>query len=381
MTSHVVVAAALAVWYPSLVKPSLAMLCVHPLLKLVVAMNDKYSSIAAEILAEGMESTCSLCIASEIPRIISDIFLQIKHVNGASAKPSHGSDTFVEIRASLVDLLLPSLAMADVPAFLHVIERQIWLTASDSPAHIVSLMTLIRVTRSSPRNLAPYLDKVSCLSIFGYEGEFAARESMVYGGGNAAQERYGNASGQYVGGYLLLEDVAEYQMPLLCEIEICLKKKCDKLADAFIDDLGLPRGLKFNPFDSEIIWHLLAKSGVSGFQPHAFIDEFIPTVAKEDGISYTHPQKSPTSTVTEHVNISVVDSLYKRGWDTSYGGFTKQTKMPGSTLTELKHVEIKESLDTVFSPAALAVLGTGTSFKAANGKSESDSYYLSLDSS
>ncbi|GJZ67357.1 hypothetical protein Tco_0630597 [Tanacetum coccineum] len=53
MTSHVVVAAALAVWYPSLVKPSLAMLCVHPLLKLVMAMNDKYSSTAVEILAEG----------------------------------------------------------------------------------------------------------------------------------------------------------------------------------------------------------------------------------------------------------------------------------------------------------------------------------------
>ncbi|GKD88577.1 hypothetical protein Tco_1364084, partial [Tanacetum coccineum] len=33
-------------------------------------------------------------------------------------------------------------------------------------------------------------------------------------------------------------DVAEYQMPLLREIEIRLKTKCDKLADAFIDDLG-----------------------------------------------------------------------------------------------------------------------------------------------
>ncbi|GKC49083.1 hypothetical protein Tco_1071828 [Tanacetum coccineum] len=56
----------------------------------------------------------------------------------------------------------------------------------------------------------PYLVRISFESIgvdchlmfsLGYEGEFAARESMVYGGGNAAQERYGNASGQYVGGY------------------------------------------------------------------------------------------------------------------------------------------------------------------------------------
>ncbi|GKA61154.1 suppressor of gamma response 1 [Tanacetum coccineum] len=56
---------------------------------------------------------------------------------------------------------------------------------------------------------------------------------------------------------------------------------------------GLPRGVKFDPLDHEIIWHLLAKSGVSGFQPHPFIDEFIPTVVKDDGICYTHPQKLP----------------------------------------------------------------------------------------
>ncbi|GKF08395.1 suppressor of gamma response 1, partial [Tanacetum coccineum] len=36
---------------------------------------------------------------------------------------------------------------------------------------------------------------------------------------------------------------------------------------------GLPRGVKFDPLDHEIMWHLLAKSGVSGFQPHPFIDE------------------------------------------------------------------------------------------------------------
>ncbi|XP_076887489.1 uncharacterized protein LOC143537655 isoform X2 [Bidens hawaiensis] len=150
MTSHIVVAAALVVWYPSLVKSTLATLCVHPLLKLVMAMNERYSSTAAEILAEGMENTWSAIISSEIPHLISDIFHQIEH----------NSVTSVEIRESLVGILLPSLAMADVPSFLQVIERQIWSTASDSPVHIVSLLTLIRVTRGSPRNLAPYLDKV-----------------------------------------------------------------------------------------------------------------------------------------------------------------------------------------------------------------------------
>ncbi|XP_071702155.1 SUPPRESSOR OF GAMMA RESPONSE 1 [Rutidosis leptorrhynchoides] len=56
---------------------------------------------------------------------------------------------------------------------------------------------------------------------------------------------------------------------------------------------GLPRGVKFDPLDQEIIWHLLAKSGVNGFESHPFIDEFIPTVEETDGICYTHPKKLP----------------------------------------------------------------------------------------
>nr|GEY54223.1 E3 ubiquitin-protein ligase UPL2-like [Tanacetum cinerariifolium] len=56
---------------------------------------------------------------------------------------------------------------------------------------------------------------------------------------------------------------------------------------------GLPHGVKFDPLDHKIIWHLLTKSGASGFQPHPFIDEFILTVEKDDGISYTHPHKLP----------------------------------------------------------------------------------------
>ncbi|GJW96658.1 suppressor of gamma response 1 [Tanacetum coccineum] len=60
---------------------------------------------------------------------------------------------------------------------------------------------------------------------------------------------------------------------------------------------GLPRGVKFDPLDHEIIWHLLTKSGVSGFQPHPFIDEFIPTVEKDDRISYTHLKNLPSFVV------------------------------------------------------------------------------------
>eukprot|EP00262_Sarcandra_glabra_P007397 TRINITY_DN20172_c0_g1_i1.p1 TRINITY_DN20172_c0_g1~~TRINITY_DN20172_c0_g1_i1.p1 ORF type:complete len:424 (-),score=65.66 TRINITY_DN20172_c0_g1_i1:135-1406(-) len=56
---------------------------------------------------------------------------------------------------------------------------------------------------------------------------------------------------------------------------------------------GLPRGVKFDPSDQELLWHLLAKVGVLGMKPHPFIDEFIPIVDEDDGICYTHPQNLP----------------------------------------------------------------------------------------
>uniref|UniRef100_A0A5B6YWB3 Putative NAC domain-containing protein 8 isoform X1 n=1 Tax=Davidia involucrata TaxID=16924 RepID=A0A5B6YWB3_DAVIN len=56
---------------------------------------------------------------------------------------------------------------------------------------------------------------------------------------------------------------------------------------------GLPRGVKFDPSDQEIIWHLLAKVGAGNLKPHPFIDEFIPTVDEDEGICYTHPQNLP----------------------------------------------------------------------------------------
>lgn len=56
---------------------------------------------------------------------------------------------------------------------------------------------------------------------------------------------------------------------------------------------GLPRGVKFDPTDQEIIWHLLAEVGVGCAKPHPFIREFISTVEKDDGICYTHPQNLP----------------------------------------------------------------------------------------
>ncbi|EOA19790.1 hypothetical protein CARUB_v10000038mg [Capsella rubella] len=157
MAAHIIVAAALSIWYPSLVKPGLAMLVVHKLLNLVMAMSEKYSSTAAELLSEGMETTWKTWIGPDIPRIVSDIFFQIECVSSSvgahQAVPS-------SIKETLVEVLLPSLAMADVLGFLSIIESQIWSTASDSPVHIVSLRTLIRVIRAAPRNLVLHLEKV-----------------------------------------------------------------------------------------------------------------------------------------------------------------------------------------------------------------------------
>lgn len=158
MTSHIIVAAALAIWYPSLVKPTLAQLVVHHLVKLVMAMNEKYSCTAAELLAEGMEGTWKACIGSEIPRLIGDIFFQIECVSGTSAGPAIPNTM---IRETLIGVLLPSLAMADIHGFFMAIESQIWSTASDSPVHVVALTTLVRVVRGAPKNMAQYLDKVS----------------------------------------------------------------------------------------------------------------------------------------------------------------------------------------------------------------------------
>uniref|UniRef100_A0ACD6AJ72 Uncharacterized protein n=1 Tax=Avena sativa TaxID=4498 RepID=A0ACD6AJ72_AVESA len=56
---------------------------------------------------------------------------------------------------------------------------------------------------------------------------------------------------------------------------------------------GLPKGVKFDPSDQELLWHLLAKHDELGAESHPFIDEFIPTVDEADGICYTHPQKLP----------------------------------------------------------------------------------------
>nr|UBT01686.1 NAC transcription factor 82 [Litchi chinensis] len=85
----------------------------------------------------------------------------------------------------------------------------------------------------------------------------------------------------------------------LSERQLILELDDNKLMSGVTSDWvaqewpGLPRGVKFDPSDQEIIWHLLAKVGEEGFKPHPFVEEFIPTVVQDDGICYTHPQYLP----------------------------------------------------------------------------------------
>ncbi|XP_020583886.1 uncharacterized protein LOC110026981 [Phalaenopsis equestris] len=161
MAAQIVVAAALVVWYPNRVKENLAALVADRLVKLVMSMNDRFSSTAAELLAEGMESSWKSCLGPEIPRLVVDIFFQIECLSGTLANSGkHNPSMAANILEALVGILLPSLAMADIAGFLNVIEDQIWSTSSDSPVHLVSLKILVRIVRSSPKLLALYLEKV-----------------------------------------------------------------------------------------------------------------------------------------------------------------------------------------------------------------------------
>ncbi|KAF2308447.1 hypothetical protein GH714_009691 [Hevea brasiliensis] len=68
---------------------------------------------------------------------------------------------------------------------------------------------------------------------------------------------------------------------------------CIDNSDVSHDWPGLPAGVKFDPSDAELLEHLAAKCGPGDSKPHAFIDEFIPTLVEDKGICYTHPENLP----------------------------------------------------------------------------------------
>lgn len=94
---------------------------------------------------------------------------------------------------------------------------------------------------------------------------------------------------------------------------------------------GLPRGVKFDPTDQEIIWHLLAKIGFNNIQPHPFIDEFIPTVNEDDGICYAHPRNLPG--VTQDGTAS---HFFHRAIKAYSTGTRKRRKIHGDDLGDVR---------------------------------------------
>ncbi|GFP96629.1 NAC domain-containing protein 8, partial [Phtheirospermum japonicum] len=94
---------------------------------------------------------------------------------------------------------------------------------------------------------------------------------------------------------------------------------------------GLPRGVKFDPSDQEIIWHLLTKVGLKNLKPHPFIDEFIPTVQEDDGICYTHPQNLPG--VRQDGSVS---HFFHRAIKAYSTGTRKRRKIHGADLGDVR---------------------------------------------
>ncbi|KAJ1280886.1 hypothetical protein BS78_04G266500 [Paspalum vaginatum] len=110
--------------------------------------------------------------------------------------------------------------------------------------------------------------------------------------------------------------------------------KCNHIVDNsdVIDEWpGLPKGVKFDPSDQELLWHLLAKIGKVGVKPHPFIDEFIPTIDSDKGLCYTHPQKLPGVK-----QDGIVSHFFHRTFKAYNTGTKKRRKINTDELGEVR---------------------------------------------
>ncbi|XP_076954314.1 SUPPRESSOR OF GAMMA RESPONSE 1-like [Bidens hawaiensis] len=103
-----------------------------------------------------------------------------------------------------------------------------------------------------------------------------------------------------VNGRTLARKVKTPGLRITQQVKDCgANKECPKChykidnSDVTVEWPGLPMGVKFEPSDAELLQHLAAKSGVGNEMPHQFIDEFIPTLDKDEGICYKHPENLP----------------------------------------------------------------------------------------
>lgn len=55
----------------------------------------------------------------------------------------------------------------------------------------------------------------------------------------------------------------------------------------------MPKGVKFDPSDEELLWHLLAEMGKGVAKRHPFINEFIFSLDEDSGLGNVLPQFLP----------------------------------------------------------------------------------------
>ncbi|KAL0675531.1 hypothetical protein Bca4012_003512 [Brassica carinata] len=92
---------------------------------------------------------------------------------------------------------------------------------------------------------------------------------------------------------------------------------------------GLPKGVKFEPTDADIIEFLEAKCGISGSEPHVLSEEFIRPVTEDVGINYTHPKNLPGT------NKDGVSAFFVHKTVQAYGtGQRKRRKITPTCLNE-----------------------------------------------
>ncbi|KAM0856083.1 hypothetical protein ACQ4PT_049347 [Festuca glaucescens] len=65
---------------------------------------------------------------------------------------------------------------------------------------------------------------------------------------------------------------------------------------------GLPRGVQFNPSDSDLLWHLAAEIGNDLAHRHPFITEFIKSGDEDGRFGCTHPQDMPGTKQDGHAS-------------------------------------------------------------------------------
>ncbi|KAF5191246.1 Suppressor of gamma response, partial [Thalictrum thalictroides] len=134
---------------------------------------------------------------------------------------------------------------------------------------------------------------------------------------------------------------------------------------------GLPCGVKFDPSDQEIIWHLLAKAGNGNVKPHPFIEEFIPTVNEEDGICYAHPQNLPG--VKQDGSVS---HFFHRAIKAYNTGTRKRRKIHGDDLGDVRWHKTGRTKPVILDGLQMGCKKIMVLYSAKSGKTEKTNWVM-----